>query len=190
MSRIERLELINVEPWLSCHASVVAIRWRVVTRIASQDRAAFRRGSGAVVTRNLRARGATLLKLLVVVAVLMPVMSGCANSPYALALASDETIASTHSAHLAHAYNWDGNKRCRAELERRGVFTPADWTRIDNGEIRIGDTQLLVLAAWGSGLVVSKRVSAHGTVEVWDYGTVQYVTFRDGRVTAIHNYPY
>lgn len=71
----------------------------------------------------------------------------------------------------------------RAELERRGAISPAEWPAIDAGKVGYGMSQCAVEAVWGTPILKSHVHSAAGEIEVWAYPSASAV-FTAGKVTS------
>ena len=116
---------------------------------------------------------------------------GCKGSPAWFALASEEDVAALTTDQLCIAYgsrsttsSWEmRSPKLRHELEQRNLFTPTQWIRIEDRQISVGDSKLLVLAAWG---YPDRRYDSSGGYSNWtyrQYGTATYVTFKYDIVT-------
>jgi hypothetical protein len=83
----------------------------------------------------------------------------------------------------------------RAELERRAVFTPAEWQLIDEQRAHVGMRRLTLICSWGYPLGsgrVNRTITAHGGSEQFVYRNWRkrdraeaFIYVANGAVTAI-----
>jgi len=117
-------------------------------------------------------------------------LGGCIKGSSAeIASRDDVSLANTSQNDVAYSYGSirkasGENKRLRAELERRNAFTPEEWSRIDTGHIRVGDSLDLLYASWGQPFKYSSLQSEFGESNLFIYDNSR-VYLRNGRVTAI-----
>jgi len=132
------------------------------------------------------------LKTLIVAALLSAGLAGCHGSPSEIGSRTGEALAATPDNELVSAYAYSkatfgiNKAKIRGELERRAVFTPDQWSKIDRGVAGIGDTEMLVFAAWGPPEATSDLLTEKGRSRILTYelkGRRVYVD--NGIVTAI-----
>lgn len=127
------------------------------------------------------------LKTLIVAAALLGGLGGCQGSPAEIGSRTGDALAATPDNDLVTAYSYGVNRaKVRSELERRSVFTPDQWARIDRGVAGIGDPEWMVFAAWGPPERTSDLLTEKGRSRILTYelkGRRVYVD--NGIVTAI-----
>ncbi len=102
--------------------------------------------------------------------------------------ATPEELADVEAEHLAMAWHLTYSNRIQGELNRRNVFTDEQWSQIRLGKIHIGDTSMVVLAAWGQPRDISETATALGKWTVWTYSESgsTLVQFEKGAVSLVH----
>ncbi len=81
----------------------------------------------------------------------------------------------------------EGHKNLVTSLREKYGWTQRRAERVANGHIYIGDTETIVLEAWGKPKDINRTTTAYGTSEQWVYGLGCYVYFKNGKVTAIQD---
>lgn len=137
---------------------------------------------------------------MLILAVLLGAFSGCAGSPAHTVLLSPEDLKTTDVSVLTSAYGFEqvwwpkpkGHAKLRAEIERRGLFKPDQWSRIDSQSPIIGDNPDVVAACWGYGDTVNVRVTNAGRLSVVKYNLgyqkSAYVHYVNGQVAEVSYY--
>lgn len=133
----------------------------------------------------------------VIIAALLLGLAGCSGTVAEVGSRRGTDLEATPTAHVAEAYGegahghlFTSTAPLRAELERRSAFTPEEWAMIDAKEIRVGASEELVLASWGSPDRTRRGVSAYGGSTLWVYehdNGDSYVWLEGGRVVAAEN---
>lgn len=118
-------------------------------------------------------------------------VAGCTGSYAEMAARSPEAIKQLPNDQVVAVYAsqraWGESKKYRAEIERRGLFTQEQWSKIDRKKVAIGDPESLVWAAWGNPDDVSTLTTTNGSSRVLYYGdhAENRVYIENGVVTAI-----
>lgn len=112
-------------------------------------------------------------------------LSGCMTALVDMSMGSDAELARASDWDVADAYYIGKGKRIRAELERRGLFTPDEWGRIDRERVQVGDRAIMVVAALGKPREKHTTSTAWATVELWQFPYAWVQVGGDGRVIAV-----
>jgi hypothetical protein len=99
-------------------------------------------------------------------------------------LATPAHLATVADEDLAAAWNATSSPKLETELLRRALLTRDDLFRARLRQVRVGDTPILVKAAWGAPWEI--RHPPQGTT-LWSYGPSgsRVAIFDNGTVTAI-----
>ncbi len=89
-------------------------------------------------------------------------------------------------ADLCDAIHGDYDKEARAELKRRHIFSAAQWKRIDEGMIRIGDPESMIRCSWGAPAKTNSTITAGWVSRQYVYDH-SFVYTSNGIVDAIQN---
>lgn len=128
----------------------------------------------------------------IIVAALILGLAGCRQGSLGeIASRRGEALEATSNEELAGAYaftksTFGPSRTLRTEMERRAMFSPEQWARIDAGTIRVGDSESLVWAALGTPEEHSDLLTEKGRSRILTYelkGRRVYVD--NGIVTAI-----
>ena len=127
-------------------------------------------------------------------------MTGCGGpfAPAGIYARTPVELEQEPTVEVARAYGqqreawFSESAKFEAELRRRAAFTDEEWARIKSRDIRLGDTQALVFAAWGEPVDGVTRESIYGNSAVWyyDHDTTRpeargHVTFHGNSVASI-----
>jgi len=128
----------------------------------------------------------------IIVAALLIGLAGCSHGTLGeIASRRGEALEATSNDELAGAYahtksTFGASRTLRTEMERRSMFSGEEWARIDAGKVRVGDSESLVWAAWGTPEEISDFLTDKGRSRVLTYelkGRRVYVD--NGIVTGI-----
>lgn len=128
--------------------------------------------------------------------VLVPLLVlGCAGSPGRVLLTKPDKLQAVSTSDLCKSYYLRPTAKLKLELRDRNVFTPEEWSFIDQRKIYIGMREVALMCAWGyPGLFgwVTESVTDQGTHWQWVYRScpvckAQYVYVKDGKVTNWQN---
>ena len=120
------------------------------------------------------------------------VLPACKGSYAEMAMRSPDELQALPKDQLVAVYanergKWGENKKLRAEVERRQLFTPDQWAKIEKGTFGVGDPEGVVWVAWGKPDQIHTLTSGAGVSRVLVYGdhADNRVYITDGRVTAL-----
>ena len=108
--------------------------------------------------------------------------AGCAT-PIFMSSASDESIRGSTAFVLCSSYGLNGHDRLRAEIDRRGLIDPEDWSMVAREKVHVGMSECAMLASWGPPDDMHRSVGGWGVHVQWVYGR-QYVYTENGTVTS------
>ena len=132
------------------------------------------------------AKGRKALCLILMVVSFLPLVCivGCAGSPIHLSTASPKELREYNNVRaLCNAYHFTKDKEILVELKRRNLFTDEEWKRINSGNIKMGDSHLLLMASWGDPVKINRTVILGGAHEQWVYSS-SYVYLDNGVITG------
>jgi hypothetical protein len=109
-------------------------------------------------------------------------LSGCMalKSPEQLAVESDDA--------LVWDYGFQPSAAVRAELERRGTFTDAEWSLIRGRHVQIGAREIVLYAAWGPPHHTDTITTRWGVERTHYYGSDEHPTIvvvSNGLITSM-----
>ena len=119
-------------------------------------------------------------------------MTGCANSPAAISMLSEEELKATNSNVLCHALGANNSEKARQELVARNLFTPEEWGYISAKSVAIGMSELAMICSLGAPVPgyggVNTTASANGVTKQYVYEhpmrSTRYIYVTNGRVSS------
>ena len=135
------------------------------------------------------------MRKILVVFLALPVLVGCAGSPFSLAMMSAEELASQESGDLCNAWAFGGHKESGelfAELKRRDELTEDEWSSAEEEEIFIGMSELGLVCSWGYPSIygdINESNYGDGIERQWvyragSYSDATYVYTKGGAISA------
>lgn len=119
-------------------------------------------------------------------------IGGCAGSPYQLSKMSREQLSTVSDDQLIRALTNDFSRTdtILQEAKMRKLISDDEVSLIQRKSIKIGMSELALIASWGDPTTVNKSVGSYGTHKQYVYGgysrysSPTYVYVENGQVTS------
>jgi hypothetical protein len=124
---------------------------------------------------------------------LIPFLSACAGSPYAISNYGPENLAIVSDDRLCVAFYYRPNENLLNEIKRRNILTPRELSSVQKKSIFVGMSKTALLCSWGEVPIYGsthKRYSKYGESTQYVYQKCSicnstHVFVEKGKVTYI-----